>query len=190
MDISREPETSPGLSPAQQKRLLQIARTAIEHYLAFREVAPCAEEDEALLQPAGAFVTLREIDGVRGCVGMIRARGPLCIAVRDMAIAAACQDPRCRPVTREELPELAIEISVLSPLRRVSSPDEIDVNFHGVVVESGGNSGVFLPQVARSHGWTRDVLLDELCEHKAGLPPGAWKRGAALYTFTVQEIHE
>jgi len=178
------------LNFSQQRSLLRIARTAIEQHLGFRPVVECTSRDEALLQPAGAFVTLWQSGRVRGCVGRLQAKEPLSATVKDMAIAAAADDPRCRPVTNEELPQLTIEISVLSPLRRVASPDEIDVSRHGVVVEFGERSGVFLPQVAREQGWSRDFLLSELCEQKAGLPRDAWKHGATLYVFTVQEFHE
>jgi hypothetical protein len=199
---SRHPEP---LNLPQQRSLLRLARTAIDDYLGSRETAECpsgpreglqgpssrgADEGEALLQPAGAFVTLKERGELRGCIGTTEGRGPLCAAVRDMAIAAAVRDPRFRPVTREELPRVTIEISVLSPLRRVSGPAGVDIKKHGVVVEYNGRSGVFLPQVARETGWSRDVLLSELCEQKAGLPRDAWQHGAALYVFTVQEFHE
>jgi hypothetical protein len=194
---SRYPEP---LDLPQQRSLLRLARTAIESYLSARggwaspadsqKIAECGDEDEALLQPAGAFVTLKERGELRGCIGTTEARGPLCAAVRDMAIAAAFRDPRFRPVTREELPRVTIEVSVLSPLRRVSGPAEVDIKKHGVVVEYNGRSGVFLPQVGRETGWSREVLLSELCEQKAGLPRDAWQHGAALYVFTVQEFRE
>jgi hypothetical protein len=186
----REPGSPQALNLLQQKRLLRFARTAIEKYVTSREVVECRERDDALLQSAGAFVTLKKQGALRGCIGRMEARGPLCTTVRDMAIAAAVQDRRFPPVTKEELPELKIEISVLSPLRRVSNPGEIDIKKHGIVVESDGSSGVFLPQVARETGWSKEVLLSELCGQKAGLPRDAWKHGATLYVFTVQEFHE
>jgi hypothetical protein len=178
------------LNLSRQKRLLRLARTAIENYLDSGKIVDCTDTDEALLQPAGAFVTLKEHGKLRGCIGRMEAGGPLCTTVRDVAIAAAVEDRRFSPVTKEELPRLSIEVSVLSPLRRVSGPAEVNIRKHGVVVESNGRSGVFLPQVARDTGWTRDVLLSELCEQKAGLPRDAWKHGAILYVFTVQEFHE
>jgi len=216
---ARESGGFQSLNLSQQTRLLRLARTAIENYLdslaglpgragqggQARKIAECpsgpreglqdpssrgTDKDEALLQPVGAFVTVKEQGRLRGCIGTTEARGPLCAAVRDMAIAAAVHDPRFRPVTREELPRVTIEVSVLSPLRRVSGAAEVDIAKHGVVVEYNGRSGVFLPQVARETGWSRETLLSELCEQKAGLPRDAWKHGAALYVFTVQEFHE
>jgi uncharacterized protein (TIGR00296 family) len=89
-------------------------------------------------------------------------------------------------VQAKELPELEIEISVLSSMERVDSAEEIDISRHGVVVSSGSRQGVFLPQVAAETGWSRDVLLSHLCQDKAGLAADAWETGAALYVFTVQ----
>lgn len=186
----REPGVAQSLNLSQQRRLLRLARTAIEGYVNSGDVVPCTDNDQALQQAAGAFVTLKKHGNLRGCIGSIEPRGPLCTTVRDMAIAAAVQDRRFPAVTKEELPLLQIEVSVLSPLRRVSDAGQIDIKKHGVVVEYQGSSGVFLPQVARETGWTRDVLLTELCEQKAGLPADAWKHGATLYVFTVEEFHE
>jgi AmmeMemoRadiSam system protein A len=186
----RQEDITPCLDSACQARLLQIARTAIERFLSAREIIKCADSDPALLEPAGAFVTLTQGGGVRACVGRLAAKTPLWATVRDMAIAAAVEDPRSEPLTEEDLPQIEIEISVLSPLRRVPGPDQIDVAKHGVLIELAGRSGVFLPQVARKSGWSRDVLLNELCEKKAGLPREAWRHGGRLYVFTVQEFHE
>jgi len=188
--VVREPEAAQSLNSSQQKRLLHLARAAIEGYVNSGDVVPCTEKDEALQQAAGAFVTLKKHGNLRGCIGSIEPRGPLCTTVRNMAIAAAVQDRRFPPVAKDELPQLEIEVSVLSPLRRVSGAGQIDIKRHGIVVEQDGRTGVFLPQVARETGWTRDALLSELCRQKAGLPSDAWKKGATLYVFTVQEFHE
>jgi AmmeMemoRadiSam system protein A len=123
---------------------------------------------------------------MRGCIGSLAPEAPLWQEVRDKAIAAATQDPRFSPVSEGELGRLAIEISVLSPLRKVKSAEEIQLGKHGVVVEEGMQRGVFLPQVATETGWSRDQFLSELCTEKAGLPPDAWKNGATLYVFTVE----
>jgi len=174
------------LSPAQQQRLLSVARATIEEYVRTGRRIEIEESDPALLRLGAAFVTLREKDELRGCIGVLEASAPLIETVRDRAIMAATRDPRFPPVGAQELPQLEIEVSVLSPLRRVESADEIDISKHGIVVQEGPQSGVFLPQVAQETGWSRDVLLAHLCRDKAGLPPDAWKRGANLYVFTVQ----
>ncbi len=175
-----------GLNAAQQQRLLSVGRAAIEGYVRTGKRPDIHEDDPALLRPAAAFVTLREEGQLRGCIGILEARMPLIETVSDRAILAATGDPRFPPVRAEELARLEVEISVLSPLRKVSSADEIDISKHGVVVESGGRAGVFLPQVAEETGWSREVLLSHLCRDKAGLPSDAWKQGADLFVFTVQ----
>jgi AmmeMemoRadiSam system protein A len=136
------------------------------------------------------FVTLHKRGQLRGCIGTLQAREPLAAAVRSSAISAATQDPRFPPVSPDELPELEIEISVLSPMRPVAGADEIEVGRHGVVVRQGMRSGVFLPQVAPEQGWDRDTMLDILCAQKAGLPADAWRRGAQLEVFTSQVFGE
>jgi AmmeMemoRadiSam system protein A/AmmeMemoRadiSam system protein B len=181
-----------GLTPEQQRRLLAVARDTLEQYvrtgrvLEVRETDPSLTGQATFARPAAAFVTLRKGGELRGCMGALTPDAPLIETVRDRAIDAAARDPRFPPVQADELPDLEIEISVLSPLRRVASADEIDISKHGVVVTSGAQSGVFLPQVAQETGWSRDVLLSHLCQDKAGLPADAWRRGAALYVFTVQ----
>ena len=174
------------LNAEQQQRLLSLARQAIEEHVRSGREVPVTDTDPALLRPAAAFVTLRENGQLRGCIGSLEPDQPLANCVRDRAIMAATSDPRFPSVRARELPALELEISVLSPLRRVAGADDIDISKHGVVVSSGGRRGVFLPQVAKETGWNREELLSHLCQEKAGLPRDAWKNGAALYVFTVQ----
>jgi len=183
-----EPEAKEeaGLDAEQQQYLLSLARATIEEHLRGGRAREVDCTDPALLLPGAAFVTLRERGALRGCIGCLQAASPLAETVRDRAIAAATGDPRFRPVRPDELPRLEIEISVLSPLRKVERADDIDISKHGVVVEEGGKSGIYLPQVAEETGWSREELLSHLCRDKAGLPADAWRRGANLYVFTVQ----
>jgi AmmeMemoRadiSam system protein A len=174
------------LTAKQQERLLSLARSAIEAYVRSDRVVAITEADAALLRPGAAFVTLRRHGQLRGCIGSIEAVSPLAETVRDRAIHAASADPRFPPVSAAELSDLEIEISVLSPLRKVATADEIELGKHGVIVRSGRRSGVFLPQVAEETGWSRDEFLTHLCRDKAGLPANAWKRDADLFVFTVQ----
>jgi len=187
-DESAQPSAGNALNPAQQQRLLGVARDAIEQYVGSRQRLAVEENDPALVRPGAAFVTLTSGGRLRGCIGSLEPSAPLIETVRNRAIQAATQDSRFPPVQVAELPELEIEISVLSPLRLVGSAEEIDIQRHGLVVESGGRRGVFLPQVAQETGWSRDVLLSRLCQDKAGLPADAWRRGARLYVFTVQSF--
>lgn len=179
------------LNSQQQKFLLDIARQTIEHYLTTKEILDVSSDDDRLLMPEGAFVTLHKNDRLRGCIGNIIGRGPLLETVRDMAIAAATQDPRFSPVTKEEIKDLHIEISVLSVPRRAKSHDEIVMGTHGVIVRKGRQQGVFLPQVATETGWSKDVFLSELCAQKAHLPADAWKYpDTILDIFTAQVFSE
>lgn len=174
------------LNAEQQRRLLWVARGAIEEYVRSGRVLKFEEDDAALLRPGAAFVTLTKNGMLRGCIGSLEPDKSLVETVRTRAIDASVRDRRFEPVRPEELPELEIEVSVLSPVRRVESADEIDITRHGVIVERGTRRGVFLPQVAKETGWSREELLSHLCREKAGLPADAWRKGAALYVFTVQ----
>ena len=174
------------LTAEQQRRLLSIAREAVEQYVKTGRTLEVEETDPVLMRPGAAFVTLTKGGALRGCIGSLTADAPLAETVRTRAIDAATHDPRFGPVQAKEIAELEIEISVLSPVRRVDSAEEIDISRHGVIVSSGSRQGVFLPQVAAETGWSREVLLSRLCQDKAGLEADAWKKGAALYVFTVQ----
>jgi AmmeMemoRadiSam system protein A len=137
------------------------------------------------------FVTLKQNHELRGCIGMTEARLPLGDAVRQMARAAALEDPRFPPVSAAELPRTAIEISILSPLHRIQSPQEIHLGEQGVVVRADGHRGLFLPQVAQETGWSREQFLNELCSQKAELPANAWTDPRTeLYVFTVQAFSQ
>ncbi len=143
-----------------------------------------------LREPAGVFVTLELHRELRGCIGYVEPVLPLAEATREVAAKAALEDPRFDPVTSGELSEIEIEISVLSPLHEIHSPDEVTVGVHGLVLESGFRRGLLLPQVATDYGWDRFEFLSHTAR-KAGLPPDAWKRpGARLSTFTVERFSE
>ncbi|MCX7927549.1 MAG: AmmeMemoRadiSam system protein B [Candidatus Omnitrophica bacterium] len=179
------------LNNQQKKRLLQIARQTIEEYLRTHRILEFEEQDATLNKNMGAFVTLHKFGQLRGCIGNLSANKPLYLTVRDMAIEAATGDPRFTPVNTKELSDIEIEISVLSPLKRVVSADEIKIPGHGVLVRRGFYSGVFLPQVASETGWSKEEFLDNLCAHKAGLPADAWKDPSTeLYIFTAEVFSE
>ena len=179
------------LNQKQRRRLLEIARNSIETYLKTGKKLELSESEPALLEHCGAFVTLRKNNQLRGCIGNIIGNQPLYLTVRDMAVEAAVNDPRFTPVTEEELPEIEIEISVLSPLKQIEDPDEIKMGQHGVLVRKGYRSGVFLPQVATETGWTKEEFLSNLCAHKAGLSPSEWKDPSTeVYIFTAEVFSE
>jgi AmmeMemoRadiSam system protein A len=176
------------LSEADQQTLLRMARHAIEGYLQLGEIPAIPEPAETLRQPCGAFVTLRKGKRLRGCIGYVEGYKPLYVTVRECAVAAALHDPRFPPVAKREMPDLDLEISVLSPLEEIA-PEKIEVGRHGLVISQGTRRGLLLPQVAVEWKWDREQFLDETCR-KAGLPPDAWRRGARIHAFTAQVFEE
>jgi AmmeMemoRadiSam system protein A len=163
------------LNPDQRTTLLRLARQSIEAALEGRRPeVDLSALDQDLKRPSGAFVTLNERSGdLRGCIGSIEAVAPLAQAVASSAVNAAVRDPRFYPVTREELPDLHIEISVMSPIVPVQDVSEIEVGRDGLIVSRGSRAGLLLPQVATDYGWDRDTFLRQTCI-KAGLPPDCW----------------
>ena len=173
------------LSDDDKKALLDIARTAIERGLTGDPMPEFDISSPALTQLLGAFVTLRNKDELRGCIGYTGQDLPLYLVVMKMAPGAAFHDPRFFPVTEKELKNITIEISVLSSLSPVTSVDDIQIGVHGLVLEKGYSTGLLLPQVPVEQGWDRDTYLEGLCR-KAGLPSGAWMDDdAKLSWFTA-----
>ncbi|MCM8799881.1 MAG: AmmeMemoRadiSam system protein B [Candidatus Omnitrophica bacterium] len=179
------------LNKEQRKKLLEIARKTIEFYLKTGKKLELEETDPLLLEKRGAFVTLHKFGQLRGCIGNLIGEKPLYLTVQDMAIESAMNDPRFPPLKLEELNDVEIEISVLSPLERVNNAEQIQLGKHGVLVRRGFRSGVFLPQVAQETGWSKEEFLSYLCSHKAGLHPLAWKeKDTELYIFTAEVFSE
>lgn len=176
------------LTKADQQTLLRMAREAIVEYLHRHRLPEVEEPAEALRQPCGAFVTLRKGKRLRGCIGYVEAVKPLYTTVRECAVAAAFHDPRFPPVAPPEVPELSLEISVLSPLAEIT-PEKIEVGRHGLLISRGAQRGLLLPQVAVEWNWNREQFLEETCL-KAGLPSDAWRHGATLQAFTAQAFEE
>ena len=187
------------LSPQHQRLLLDAARDRIRQVLRGDVPRDDAGEgaggatarfaDDALMQPAGCFVTLHRLrtHELRGCVGRLDAVDPLLVAVRKAA-AGVLNDPRFAndPVRLDELPRLQIDVSVLSPLRPAPGPLDFDLYNDGIYLTWGERAGCFLPQVARETGWDKTQLLARLCVEKMGLPPTAWQDPRArLFHFTT-----
>lgn len=177
------------LSPTDKKALLAFARETISRYLTTQMVPLPRGFSPAALEPRGVFVTLKKRGHLRGCIGRMVPDRPLANLVGAMALQAAFDDPRFRAVTAQELPELEIEISVLTPMKPVSGPEAIVVGRDGVLLQKGGRSAVFLPQVAPEQGWERDEMLDNLSQ-KAGLSASAWREGAQFSTFQALVFSE
>lgn len=162
------------LTNAQRVRLLELAREAIYKFLARHQTPRPTVDDPVFEEPRGVFVSLHAGHDLRGCIGTFSPSEPLVVTVVDMAIAAATSDVRFAPVRSDELQRLDIELSVLSPLRRVTDVQEIEVGRHGIFITRERRRGVLLPQVATQYEWDRDTFLEQTCR-KAGLPADAWK---------------
>lgn len=176
------------LTDAEEHRLLELARRALEEAVRFGRLSMVTENTGALTTPCGAFVTLSKGRRLRGCIGHIEALRPLYATVRECARAAALDDPRFDPVAPAELSSLRLEISILSPLVDVA-PERVEVGRHGLLISRGTQRGLLLPQVAVEWNWDRERFLAETCM-KAGLPPDAWQRGARIQAFTAQVLKE
>jgi AmmeMemoRadiSam system protein A len=158
-----------------ERRLLKdLARTSIEEVL-FGKKGPSLEMPAPLKKPMGAFVCLKTKGDLKGCIGYIRNERPLDETVRQMAVQAAFHDPRFVPLDPLEWKDTDIEISVLTPMKRITDVEEILVGVHGIYIENGLDSGLLLPQVATENGWDRKEFLEYTCM-KAGLPRDSWKR--------------
>jgi AmmeMemoRadiSam system protein A len=177
------------LTEREKRILIGTAREAIESRL-LRTEPRYPEPTAPLLAPCGAFVTLKKEDSLRGCIGHIAATKSLVDTIKEVAVASAFEDPRFPPLRREEWPATRIEISVLSPLERITDTAEIEVGVHGIVVRQGYRSGLLLPQVATEQGWDRDTFLAHTCR-KAGLPSDAWRQpGTQIEIFSALVFHE
>ncbi|MHC9543824.1 MAG: AmmeMemoRadiSam system protein B [Vulcanimicrobiota bacterium] len=191
---SEHVKTEEFITPEDRKMLLAMARETLEEYLrngkppTFFKDSPIPEN---LKKEAGMFVTLHSKGQLRGCIGYVVGREALYKAVVSLAISSATQDPRFYPVKFEELKDIDIEISVMSPLVKVASADDIVMGTHGVYIKKGFHSGLFLPQVATETGWDKTTFLRQLCSGKAGLPADAWKdKDTEIYVFTADIFGE
>ena len=180
------------LNPQQRQQLLRIARESIEAVLDGRRPSlEAAQLDTDLTRPSGAFVSLHTKDGgLRGCIGSIEPVAPLAQAVASNAVNAAFRDPRFYPLRPDELPDVHIEISVMSPIEAVENVDVIEVGRDGLIISRGGRAGLLLPQVATEYGWDRETFLSQTCV-KAGLPPDSWQAGGCrIQRFSAEVFGE
>lgn len=184
-----EATNTPHLGDFEKEKLLRIARETLTEYLTAGTTPEYTPDEPGLLQEVATFVTLRRRNGeLRGCIGRIQVSQPLYRTVQESAISAATKDFRFPAVTASELNDILIEISVLSPFRPLSSPDEIQIGRHGLLLRQDLRVGLLLPQVASDRGWDRDEFLRAVCL-KAGLPSDAW-RDADLNVFSAEVFEE
>jgi AmmeMemoRadiSam system protein B/AmmeMemoRadiSam system protein A len=179
------------LTEPEKTKLLEIARQTIEEYISTGKTLQIDEKSltAKLRQPCGAFVTLTEDGQLRGCIGRFEASGPLYDVVRQMAIAASTQDSRFQPVNFDEIKNLEIEISVLTPMRRIYSIDEFQLGKQGIYMKKGYLTGTFLPQVAEETGWTKEEFLGHCARDKAHIGWDGWK-DAELYVYEAYVFGE
>ncbi len=181
------------LSQDEKEILLSLARRTISSYLSDKSI-PAVEEESLpanLKTPTGAFVTLRKNHQLRGCIGNFFSEKPLYKIVREMAIAAATMDSRFLPVSIDEMKSVEVEISVLTPLHRISSIEEFRLGRDGIYMKKGNRSGTFLPQVAQETGWNLEEFLGHCARDKASIGWEGWKeKDTELYTYQALVFSE
>jgi MEMO1 family protein len=183
------PSTASPLQESERKSLLVFARETIKRYLTTQTVPLPRNLSSRMSFPQGAFVTLRKDGQLRGCIGHMSRDMELGQTIGSMALQAAFNDPRFPPVQLNELKDLEIEISVLTPMKPLTSPESIVVGRDGVLISKAGKSAVFLPQVAVENNWNRIEMLGHLCI-KGGLPSDCWKREAKFEVFQAEVFSE
>lgn len=177
------------LTDEEKKILLKTARLSIQERFYKNEVE-YPQPTGILKQNCGAFVTLNKHGNLRGCIGYIVAAKPLFETVKEVAKSSAFADRRFPAVVENEIDELEIEISVLSPFKEIDDINEIKVGVHGIMIRRGVQSGLLLPQVAMEYNWDRDTFLTHTC-HKAHLPGGAWKsKDVSIEIFSAAVFNE
>ena len=162
--------------------LKDIALTSIKDSLDGKPFSHHSPLTTHLFSKCGAFVSLHKQGRLRGCIGHFGEDVPLHEIVAEMARAAAFEDPRFMPVTKDELDDIDIEISVLTPMRRIQSLDEFQLHKHGIYIKKGYRSGTFLPQVADEVNWTKEEFVGHCAQDKAGIGWDGW-RDAELYVY-------
>jgi AmmeMemoRadiSam system protein B/AmmeMemoRadiSam system protein A len=179
------------LSEQEKSELLALARKSVEFAVEKNQLyEPPASTSITLNEERGAFVTLTKSGDLRGCIGYTSAVKPLYMTVRDTATHAALHDPRFQAVSASELPQLAYEISVLSPLRRVTDVEQIRIGEHGLLMKNGDSEGLLLPQVPVEQKWDRQTFLEQTCR-KAGMNANCWKdEDTDIFSFTAVVFHE
>jgi len=192
MTFSKEEEKGNYYEKSLRENLLKSARESIAYTLKNKkEFKPEKPENKKLNEERAVFVTLKINKELRGCIGQMFATGPLYLAVTQMAHSAAFKDPRFSPLTEDELKKVHIEISVLTPMKKVKDWKEIKNGIDGIWIKKGYHQGVFLPQVATETGWDLETFLSNLCTHKAGLPADCYKDPETeIYKYQVELFEE
>lgn len=179
--------------PTEDRTLLiSLARAAVEAEVSAKAPPKTESLTGVLAQRRGCFITLTNAGRLRGCMGTFKPMATLGEIIAEMG-AAAARDPRFvgNPITPRELPELRIEVSVLSPLAETFRPASLTVGTHGIYIVRDDHSGCFLPEVATDQGWDAEEFLTQCCQSKAALPPNAWKDPTTkVYIFTSEKFDQ
>lgn len=176
------------LTPDTRRILLEIARAAIVARLSGQQLHLTMDAG-VLGEPARAFVTIRKAHTLRGCIGHIELDTPLAALIARCAASAATEDPRFSPVATDEVNDIEIEISVLTPPERIERVEDIEIGRHGLIASAGHRRGLLLPQVATEWGWDNRMFASQTCV-KAGLRPDAWTTDARLWRFEAEIFSE
>ncbi len=172
-----------------KKEILNIAKSAIENNISKKKSTEITTDNDLLKQNYGVFVSIYVKEKLRGCIGKLKAEKPLYILIQEMAVAASSMDSRFKPLMHNELEDCRLEISVLSPLKRITSLDELELGKHGIYIKKGLNSGTFLPQVATKTGWDKVQFVGNCAKNKAGIGYDGWYN-AELYTYEACVLNE
>jgi len=183
-DLEQISDSEFKLSEEEKIILLDLARNTINQYVTNRKFP---EIDSTILTPnlktkCGVFVTLHKNNQLRGCIGRFGESTELYKVVQQMAISAATEDNRFPIVEKSEIEEIEIEISVLTPMKKIESLDELEMGKHGIYIKKGISSGTYLPQVAEQVNWTKEEFISHCSKNKAGIGEDGWKT-ADLYTY-------
>lgn len=178
------------LKTEQKKLLLSIARQSVVAAIEDCEIEFPSCSDKCLLEKLGCFVTLKTAGQLRGCLGLFVSQTPLFETVINMANEAATADPRftMNRISKDEIDDVEIEISVLSQLKPTKDPLALRVGIDGIYIRNGMQGGCFLPQVATEAGWDAQEFLSYCCSHKAGLSPDAWKDPQTQVSLFTAEV--
>jgi len=177
------------MTDSQKMSLLKVAKDTVKAVITGGEFLRPETDDEELKAACGCFVTLKNGEQLRGCIGQFTSAEPLIELVAAMASSSASRDTRFfdNPITAAELPHLDIEISVLSPLQLTNDPLSLRLGVDGIYIKRGFASGCFLPQVATETGWSAEQFLSYCCAHKAGISYDAWQEpGTEVYLFQAE----
>ncbi|MCK4908852.1 MAG: AmmeMemoRadiSam system protein A [Planctomycetes bacterium] len=175
------------LSQEEKTELLKLAQETIARYVESKTVPKFDTSNPRLQKTGGVFVSLhtKKKHQLRGCIGLLESQKPLWQTVQEMAVSSATKDPRFDPVAPDEVTNLKIEISILSPLKKMKDAQEIKIGKHGLLIKQGPYSGLLLPQVATEYKWSAEEFLDQTCL-KAGLSQGAWEKNAEVFLFNAE----